>query len=71
MDFVTSNVEGVCYYQVAATVLDENTLARELAPLQKITDNHPKFLLTLDDIMANVNHEGIRQINVIDWLLDK
>jgi len=70
VDFVTSNAEGICYYQVAATVLDDNTLTRELAPFQKIPDNHPKFLLTLDDIMPNANHNGIRQINVIDWLLD-
>jgi predicted AAA+ superfamily ATPase len=70
IDFVTSNVEGVCYYQVAATVLDEKTLARELAPLQKIPDHHPKFLLTLDDVMPNANHNGIRQIYVLSWFLD-
>ena len=71
VNFVTSNVDGICYYQVAASVLDENILARELASLQKIPDHHPKFLLTLDDIMPNANHNGIRQINVLDWLLDK
>jgi len=71
VDFVASDVGGICYYQVAATVLDENTLARELDPLRKIPDNHPKFLLTLDDIMPNANHDGIRQINVLDWLLNK
>jgi len=71
VDFVTVNADGVCYYQVAASVLDESTLARELAPLQKIPDNHPKFLLTLDDIMPNANHDGIRQVNVLEWLLGK
>ena len=71
VDFVTSNADGVCYYQVAASVLDKNTLDRELAPLQKIPDHHPKFLLTLDDIIPNANHDGIRQINALDWLLDK
>jgi len=69
IDFITSGTGGICYYQVAATVLDEKTLARELAPLQKIPDHHPKFLLTLDDIMPNDNHNGIRQINVLNWLL--
>jgi len=71
IDFVASNTEGICYYQVAATVLNEDTLARELAPLQKIPDHHPKFLLTLDDIMPNANHNGIRQVNILDWLLAK
>jgi Predicted ATPase (AAA+ superfamily) len=71
VDFVATDGSGITYYQVSATVLDENTLNRELAPLQKISDNHPKILLTLDDIMANANYDGIKQINIIDWLLRK
>ena len=70
VDFVASNIDGIEYYQVSASVLDENTLLRELEPLQKIPDNHPKYILTLDDIMSNANHDGIRQINVLDWLLN-
>jgi len=69
IDFVTSGSGGVYYYQVAASVLDKTTLERELTPLQKIPDHHPKILLTLDDIMQNSNHDGIRQLNVLDWLL--
>ncbi|MCL1864766.1 MAG: ATP-binding protein [Spirochaetes bacterium] len=60
---------GTAYFQVAASVLDRNTLARELAGLQYIKDNHPKYLLTLDDIPAKANHDGIIQYNLIDWLL--
>ena len=71
VDFVASNTDGIEYYQVSASVLDKNTLLRELEPLQKIPDHHPKYLLTLDDIMPNTNHDGIRQINVLDWLLKK
>jgi len=71
VDFVTSSADGVCYYQVASSVLDENTFKRELAPLQKIPDHHPRFLLTLDDIIPTANINGIRQINVLDWLLNK
>ena len=71
IDFVASKTGEVEYFQVSATVLDENTLRRELEPLQKIPDNYPKFLLTLDDIMANSNYDGIRQLNIIDWLLKK
>ena len=71
VDFVAGNTDGIEYYQVSASVLDENTLLRELEPLQKIPDNHPKYLLTLDDIMPNTNHDGIRQINILDWLLNK
>lgn len=69
VDFVTTDMNEVSYYQVSASVLDEKTLERELAPLQEIKDNYPKTLLTLDDIGNGANHEGIRQINLIDWLL--
>ena len=69
VDFVTQNADGTAYYQVAATVLDENVLRRELASLEKIYDHHPKFLLTLDEIGAGANYNGIRQLNALDWML--
>lgn len=69
VDFVATNMNEVEYYQVCASVFDEKTLERELAPLKEIKDNYPKILLTLDDIGNGANYEGIRQINVIDWLL--
>ena len=69
VDFVATNMNEVEYYQVCASVLGEKTLERELAPLKEIKDNYPKILLTLDDIGNGANYEGIRQINVIDWLL--
>jgi len=65
------NFTETCYYQVAASVLDPLTLARELSSLIKISDNHPKILLTLDDIPVRANHNGIIQRCIIDWLLEK
>ncbi len=69
VDFVAQNSEGVTYFQVAATVLDENTLRRELSSLEKIHDHYPKILLTLDDLGAGTTHNGIKQLNALDWLL--
>ena len=69
VDFVAQNSDGLTYYQVAATVLDENTKRRELAPLEKIKDHHLKILLTLDEAGARDNHNGIRQFNALDWML--
>ena len=69
IDFVSQTADGLAYYQVSATVLDENTRRRELEPLASIKDNHPKFLLTLDEIPRSANYDGIRQLNIIDWLL--
>ncbi|MDR1355979.1 MAG: ATP-binding protein [Propionibacteriaceae bacterium] len=67
VDFVAVRQSQPEYYQVSASVLDETTLARELAPLNQIRDNYPKHLLTLDDF--TLDHNGIRQTNLIDWLL--
>lgn len=68
VDFVASDMNGRTYYQVSASVLDESTLNRELEPLQKIGDNYPKILLTLDDIYVGRNFAGIRHLNLLDWL---
>jgi predicted AAA+ superfamily ATPase len=69
VDFVVQNADGTVYYQVAATVLDRNILRRELASLEKVRVHNPKILLTLDEIGAGTNHNGIRQLNALDWLL--
>lgn len=70
VDFVAVSDEGEEYYQVAYTVKDADgkTLERELRPLLLIRDHNPKYLLTMD-YGAIVNHNGIRQINVLDWLV--
>ncbi|OQA50100.1 MAG: hypothetical protein BWY47_00632 [Bacteroidetes bacterium ADurb.Bin302] len=68
VDFVATDADSLCYYQVAATVREPSTLLRELAPLQNINDNNPKYLLSLDD-ESNISHNGIMQINVLEWLL--
>lgn len=71
VDFVVLNGEKVEYYQVALTVLDENTLKRELEPLKKIKDSYPKYLITLDEIGVNTNYDGIKVLNGLDWLVDR
>lgn len=70
IDFVAMRNDEMAYYQVSLSVLDEHTLTRELAPLQKRRDNYPKILLTLDEALPDSNYDGILQRNVLDWLLD-
>lgn len=71
VDFVVQDCDGnLAYYQVAWTVRDEKTLARELEPLDSISDHNPKTLLVMDnDPPASYN--GIRQKYVLDWLLNE
>ena len=73
VDFVAKNSENTIYYQVALTTRESadgnsSVLERELAPLKKISDNYPKYILTLDDDL-DADFDGIKKINVLDWLL--
>lgn len=68
VDFVAMDQKRTIYYQVAASVRDENTLRRELTPLQKISDHYQKVILTLDED-PEADYDGIRRINALDWLI--
>lgn len=68
IDFVTENSAGVSYFQVAESVTSPETLERELASLKNISDHCPKFILTRD--YGEFDYDGIKQINVFEWLVD-
>lgn len=70
VDFVVRTKEGFTkYIQVSQTVQHPTTLARELAPLNSISDHHEKLLITMDFDTGTYN--GIKKINAIDWLIGK
>ncbi len=70
VDFVAENKEGFTYFQVAYTTREKTTLERELEPLQEVNDHYPKYILTMDiDPVADYN--GIKKMNVLDWLSNK
>lgn len=68
VDFVAIDENNIAYYQVAATVRDESTLKRELASLQQINDQYPKYILTLDDDPV-ADYDGIKRINALKWMM--
>lgn len=70
IDFVAKKPHRLEYYQVSYSVMDDTTLRRELSPLEKLDDNYPKYLLTMDVLHKTDNHNGIEQKNVLDWLLE-
>jgi len=69
VDFIANGPEGTEYYQVAVTIREEKTFKREISALDNIKDHNPKYLLTLD-IEPKTSYNGIKQINVLDWLLE-
>ncbi|KDR94634.1 hypothetical protein SAMN02745945_02630 [Peptoclostridium litorale DSM 5388] len=69
IDFVATKSNEKIYYQVSATIIDEKTRERELRPLQSISDNYPKFILTMDKTVFN-DYSGIKVLNIMDFLLE-
>ena len=68
IDFIAEKNGSKIYYQVSASVLDSAAFEREITPLRKVTDNYPKFIITMDDISSD--NDGIVQVNIIDFLLE-
>ena len=71
IDFIAIGETGEEYYQVAQTVIsaDGKVLERELASLEAVKDHNPKYLLTMD-FVPPISHNGIKQLNVLEWLLN-
>lgn len=67
VDFIAEKDGDKEYYQVSASILDPGTFKREIESLRRIRDNYPKYIITMDEITSN--DEGIKQINIIDFLL--
>lgn len=69
VDFVVQKEGVLTYYQVTADMTAEETFEREMRPLRSIPDNYEKVVLTLDHFSLG-NYDGIKVVNVIDWLLE-
>ena len=68
IDFVATLRDEKLYVQVCRELPKESD--RELANLMEINDNYPKMVVTLDDY-ANGNYNGIKIVNIVDFLLNK
>lgn len=68
VDFIATKADDKIYIQVTESMLGEEVRRRELAPLQKINDNYEKIVLSREPGM-DTSYEGIKSINLVDWLL--
>lgn len=68
VDFVAEKNDRIWYYQVTASLTDENTFRREITPLRNISDNYAKTIITLDRFTLG-DYDGIEVVNAVDWLL--
>ena len=69
IDFITTRGEEKVYIQVSDEITDAQTRERELASLQAIRDNFEKIVLTMDYLHTGITEDGIKVLNLIDWLL--
>ncbi|WP_026710970.1 ATP-binding protein [Flavobacterium filum] len=67
IDFIAKKGDRVIYFQVTYILENENTIIREYSPLQNISDNYEKIVISLDDI-AFPSNEGILHIQA--WKLN-
>lgn len=68
VDFVAESPNDIKYYQVTQSLLNKEVKTRELRSLENIDDNYEKIILTMDKSINN-DYNGIKIINIIDWLL--
>ena len=68
VNFVAENPNDIKYYQVTKSLLNEEVKMRELRSLESIADNYEKIILTMDKSI-NKDYNGIKIVNIIDWLL--
>ncbi|RAP48610.1 MAG: hypothetical protein BZ135_00450, partial [Methanosphaera sp. rholeuAM6] len=60
--------DGEVQVQVTYLLASDDTIEREFSSLEKIRDNYPKYVLSLDEF--DFSRNGIRHMNIIDFLKD-
>ena len=70
VDFIATKADNKIYVQVTESMTSEDVRKRELSPLQKISDNYEKIILSLNPGMDS-SYNGINSINLIDWLISE
>lgn len=69
IDFICESQGNRLYVQVAYLLASEDTIQREFGVYERIRDNYPKYVLTLDEF--DMSRDGIKHRNIRDFLLDK
>lgn len=68
IDFIAELRDEKIYVQVCYLMSEQSTVEREINPLLNVRDNHPKYIVTMDEAW-NDNIEGIRVLHIADFLL--
>ncbi len=69
VDFICESQGNRLYIQVAYLLASEETIQREFGVYERVRDNYPKYVLTLDEF--DMSRDGIKHRNIRDFLLEK
>ncbi len=69
IDFIVMDGENRTYYQVAYLLADEKVIKREFGAYDSVADSFPKYVISMDK--PDFSREGIKHVNIIDFLLDE
>ena len=68
VDFIATRFDEKIYIQVTYMLSDDKIVDREFNVYNKIEDNYPKYVLSMDKF--DMSQNGIIHKNIIDWLLN-
>lgn len=71
IDFVCEDQGNKLYIQVAYLLASENTIAREFGVYDRVRDNFPKYVVTLDEFdmsRGGIKHRNIREFPSVNHL---
>ena len=68
IDFVCHKQNDKIYIQVSYLLASEETIAREFGVFDKVQDNYPKYVISMDEF--DMSRNGIKHKNIIDFLLE-
>ncbi|MBR1648203.1 MAG: ATP-binding protein [Alphaproteobacteria bacterium] len=70
IDFIAIKSDEKLYIQVTESLSNESTRQRELAALRSVKDHFEKIVLTTDVLFTGTSEDGIKIVNLTDWLLE-
>ena len=68
VDFVCTRPGETVYVQVTYLMGEQATRDREFGPLEKIRDNHPKYVISATPFLTSRDENGIKHISLREFL---
>lgn len=67
IDFIASNNNQLCYFQVSYLMETEETREREFGVYREVPDNFPKYVISMDEV--DFSQDGVRHLTIWNFLL--